>query len=301
MDIIVVSEKPDRTINLQVKSVFLVIAFVSIIAILVIFAYSVLRFATSNIDQTRIDQLKEENKIVHQELARIEKEMSSLNTLVDSLEFYDEKLRTYASLKPISKDIRKMGTGGYTQDYSTKKLTPRTAKNLLEVSQTLDNLLARTRLQKESFDAILTHLEQKTYLQSHTPSIIPVQGWLIRGFGYHTDPFTQKVRMHEGIDIAAPIGTPIVAPADGVVEFTGEKTGFGLVLEIDHGYGFLTLYGHCQRIKVNQGEKVKRGDVIAYVGNTGKSTGPHLHYEVHVSQAPVNPLDYIITATSVID
>jgi murein DD-endopeptidase MepM/ murein hydrolase activator NlpD len=271
------------------------------ITLLIVFTYNVIKFATTEIDQNRIIQLKEENKIIHDELTRIEKEMYNLGGLIDSLELYDKKLRTYASLEPISEDVRKMGVGGYTRDYGTDKLSSRTSENLDDISQTLDNLLARAQLQKESFDAILTYLEEKTYLQNHTPSIIPVQGWLMRGYGYHTDPFTQKVKMHEGLDIAAPIGTPIVAPSDGTVKFTGEKSGYGLMLEIDHGYGFSTIYAHCQRIKVNQGDKVARGDTIAYVGNTGKSTGPHLHYEVHVSQTPANPIDYIITATSIID
>jgi murein DD-endopeptidase MepM/ murein hydrolase activator NlpD len=301
VDIIVVSGKANKTINFQIRSVLLAVGFLFMITLLIVFTYNVIKFATTDFNQSRIIQLKEENKIIHDELTRIEKEMYNLGGLIDSLELYDKKLRTYASLEPISEDVRKMGVGGYTRDYGTDKLSSRTSENLDDISQTLDNLLARAQLQKESFDAILTYLEEKTYLQNHTPSIIPVQGWLMRGYGYHTDPFTQKVKMHEGLDIAAPIGTPIVAPSDGTVKFTGEKSGYGLMLEIDHGYGFSTIYAHCQRIKVNQGDKVARGDTIAYVGNTGKSTGPHLHYEVHVSQTPANPIDYIITATSVID
>jgi len=259
VDIIVVSGKANKTINFQIKSVLLAVAFIFVITILIVFTYNVVKFATTEVDQNRIMQLKEENKIIHDELTRIEKEMYSLNSFLDSLELYDEKLRIYASLEPIGEDVRKMGVGGYTKDYGTDKLSSRVSENLVDMSQTLDNLLARAQLQKESFDAILTHLEEKTYLQNHTPSIIPVQGWLIRGYGYHTDPFTQKVKMHEGLDIAAPIGTPIVAPSDGLVKFTGKRAGFGLVLEIDHGYGFTTIYAHCQRIKVNQGDKVKRG------------------------------------------
>ena len=115
------------------------------------------------------------------------------------------------------------------------------------------------------------------------------------GFGYRIDPFTGQVKMHEGLDIAAPPGTPIIAPADGTIKFAGERRGFGLTLEIDHGYGYTTLYGHCQRIDVEEGNRVTRGDVVAHVGSTGRSTGPHLHYEVRVSQIPVNPIHYILT------
>ena len=301
MEIIVVSGKTNKTVNIRIKFALLILTIIIITAILILFVYNMVNFAISNVDQYRLVQLREENKIVHQELARIEKEVLGLNRLIDTLELYDEKLRTYASLEPINEDLRSMGVGGYTKDYDLENMSTEVGKNLVELSQTLDNLLARAQLQKESFDFILIHLEEKKYLQKRTPSIMPVLGWFIRGFGYHTDPFTGKVKMHQGLDIAATIGTPIVAPADGYVDFAGEKSGFGLTLEINHGYGFKTIYAHCQRFKVDEGDKVKRGEIIAYVGNTGKSTGPHLHYEIRISQTAVNPVDYIITAEHFID
>jgi murein DD-endopeptidase MepM/ murein hydrolase activator NlpD len=100
--------------------------------------------------------------------------------------------------------------------------------------------------------------------------------------------------MHAGIDIATKTGTPIAAPADGVVSFSGRKGAFGKVLVIDHGYGYSTFYGHCSSLKKKVGDRVKRGDVIAYVGNTGRSTGPHLHYEVRVNGVATNPTKYIL-------
>jgi murein DD-endopeptidase MepM/ murein hydrolase activator NlpD len=301
LDIILISGKGNKTVNLTIKIGFLILMFVIVAVILVLFIYNIKIFATSEIDQDRLAQLKGENKIVNKEIERIENEIDELAILIDSLELYDKKLRTHASLMPIDEDLRDMGVGGYKQDYAASDLSSNLSENLVELSQTLDNVLARARLQKESFDIILTHLEQKKYLQAHTPSIIPVQGWLIRGFGRHKDPFTGIVKMHEGLDIAAPIGTPIVASADGTVKFTGNRGDFGLTLEINHGYGFMTRYAHCQRLKVSSGMKVERGDTIAYVGNTGKSTGPHLHYEVLVSQIPVNPINYIITTSIIAD
>jgi murein DD-endopeptidase MepM/ murein hydrolase activator NlpD len=121
------------------------------------------------------------------------------------------------------------------------------------------------------------------------------------GFGYRLDPFTGLIKMHEGIDIAAPIGTPIVAPADGTVISAGEKPGFGITVEIDHGYGLVTFYAHLQRYKVESGMNVRRGDIIGYIGTTGKTTGPHLHYEVRLATTPVNPINYILIHATVVD
>ena len=301
MDIIFISGKENKTVNFHIKFGFLILIMIMIVAALVVFVNNITNFATIEVDRNKLIQLQAENKIVREELVSIDKEITNLNVLIDSLELYDKKLRTYASLAPINEDLRSMGVGGYTPAYDEKNVSSKVSKDLDNLSQTLTNLLARAKLQKQSFDELLTQIEEKKYLQDHTPSIIPVQGWLIRGFDYQVDPFTNEIKMHEGLDIAAPLGTPIVAPADGTIKFAGHKEGFGLTLQIDHGYGFITLYAHCQRLKVTNGMTVKRGDIIAYVGNTGKSTGPHLHYEVRLSQTPINPMNYIITASDLTD
>jgi len=300
VDIIFISRKDNRRINLHVRIEFLILAALVLTVFLTILIYNITIFTSHKIDQGRLVQLDQENEIIRQEISEIENEFSELTTLMDSLKLYDKRLRAYASLEPIHDDIRNMGIGGYKEDYD-EELSNNVHENLVDLSETLDELLARSKLQRESFSDLLAHLEEKKYLRAHTPSIAPVQGWFISGFGYRIDPFTGQVKMHEGLDIAAPLGTPITAPANGVVRSVTNNKGFGLTLIIDHGYGFTTLYAHCQRIKVAKGARVKRGDVIAYVGNTGKSTGPHLHYEVHVAQVPRNPINYILTSQTITD
>lgn len=295
LDIILISGKENKRINLHVKLAFVILASLVFIAVLLLFVYNITIFTSHRVDKRKLERLNQENEIVRFEITRIEGEIANLSILIDSLEEYDKKLRTYASLNPIGKDLRSMGVGGSSQFHSAEGLTTDVYSDLEGLSKTLDNLLSRSRLQKESFNNIVRYLDEKKFLREHTPSIIPVQGWFMSGFGYRIDPFTGQVKMHEGLDIAAPPGTPIIAPADGSVKFAGERRGFGLTLEIDHGYGYTTLYGHCQRIDVEEGNKVTRGDVVAHVGSTGKSTGPHLHYEVRVSQIPVNPIHYILT------
>jgi murein DD-endopeptidase MepM/ murein hydrolase activator NlpD len=136
-------------------------------------------------------------------------------------------------------------------------------------------------------------LDRESFLRS-TPTLIPARGWITSYYGPRMSHYSKRVKMHEGLDVGAPIGTPIVAPADGVVKIAGNNAGFGLYVEIDHGYGIETIYAHNSRLVVKKGQKVKRGDMIARLGNTGLSTGPHLHYEVRVNGTPVDPLYYIL-------
>ena len=136
--------------------------------------------------------------------------------------------------------------------------------------------------------------EDKLIYIASTPSIWPVKGWVTSDFGYRRSPFTFAADFHPGVDIAASWGTPVVAPADGVVTFSGYKSGYGKTVIIDHGFGVVTQYGHASELFAQEGEKIKRGAKIALVGSTGHSTGPHLHYEIHVDSVPVDPMKYIL-------
>ncbi|MCP5468009.1 MAG: M23 family metallopeptidase [Deltaproteobacteria bacterium] len=127
-----------------------------------------------------------------------------------------------------------------------------------------------------------------------TPSQWPVHGWLTSGFGYRVSPWARRVKMHNGIDIAAAYGTPIKAPSDGVVSFAAHKGGYGRTIMIDHGFGIQTLYGHTSEVFVEEGDQVQKGQIIAAVGSSGASTGPHLHYEVQVDGVPTDPMSYIV-------
>lgn len=136
-------------------------------------------------------------------------------------------------------------------------------------------------------------LDQRDYLDS-MPTLKPTNGWYTSGFGLRNSPFTGKPTMHEGLDLANHIGSPIIAPASGIVTYSGSRPGYGNLVTIDHGYGIQTQFGHVSRMYVKVGEKVKRGQKIAAVGNTGRSTGPHAHYEVRVNGIPVDPYYYIL-------
>jgi murein DD-endopeptidase MepM/ murein hydrolase activator NlpD len=136
-------------------------------------------------------------------------------------------------------------------------------------------------------------LDKESFLNS-TPTILPADGWITSYFGQRMSPWAGRLKMHEGLDVGAPYGTPVHAPADGIITYSGEKAGFGKFVQIDHGYGIETIYAHNQSLHVRSGQKIKRGSLLAAVGNTGHSTGPHLHYEVRVNGIAVDPLYFIL-------
>jgi murein DD-endopeptidase MepM/ murein hydrolase activator NlpD len=161
----------------------------------------------------------------------------------------------------------------------------------------LNNLSLRLTFQSKSFNEIANLVKNKEKLLAATPSIQPVSNKdlnrIASGFGYRIDPIYKNTRMHAGLDFSAPAGSPIYATADGIVRDAGYNTGgYGNRVVVSHGFGYETTYSHMYRIKARSGQKVKRGEVIGYVGSTGKSTGPHLHYEVHRNNVPVDPIYY---------
>ncbi len=165
----------------------------------------------------------------------------------------------------------------------------------------LERLLSLAQQEAEDLAAIEQELKARINEQKNMPCIMPAVGTVTSGFGYRRDPVWGGWRFHAGIDIAGPPGTPIVAAAGGTVISAGWDKGYGLAIEIDHGKGVTTYYAHCSRLAVSPGMEVKRGEVIAYTGSTGKATGPHLHYEVRVNGVPRNPEKYILVSEAEYD
>ncbi|MEO0300327.1 MAG: M23 family metallopeptidase, partial [candidate division WOR-3 bacterium] len=206
---------------------------------------------------------------------------SKIEKLVDRI----NKLRSYAGLEPFEEDLLKMGIGG--------ELLPREEKKVLE--ERIDFMLNLASEFEKKVNEVENYVENKKKELEHTPSISPVaSGWIVSGYGYRRDPFTGKVKLHEGLDISSNYQSPVQATANGKVVFAGWKEGYGLTVEIDHGNGFKTKYAHNSRILVQVGQSVKRGEIIALMGSTGRATGVHVHYEVQLFNKPINPLNYII-------
>jgi murein DD-endopeptidase MepM/ murein hydrolase activator NlpD len=158
----------------------------------------------------------------------------------------------------------------------------------------IDSIQVKSSMQALDLQALLTKIQSHSSLLAALPLGKPTQGWVASIYGFRISPFTGENSSHQGIDIAAPSGTPVYAPADGVVVYSGTKSGYGNFLMIAHGYGVVTRYGHNSTLLVKVGQRVSRGDQIAAVGDTGRSTGPHLHYEIWVNGRVVNPSRYIL-------
>lgn len=220
----------------------------------------------------------------------LKKEMSRLKEL-------DAKLRVITDIGPPAEKSQLLGMGGPEEinlDNPLSLESRRPAEVLHKMEQDVSRLQAEAAGQELSFQELTEAMKDRRSLWAATPSIWPVKGWLTSGFGNRLSPFTGDIAMHNGIDIAAHRDTPIVASAAGVVSYEGFDSGLGKVVKINHGYGMQTMYGHLSKTGVKIGQRVKRGDVVGYVGNTGLSTGPHLHYEIYDHDVPVNPMRYIL-------
>ena len=253
---------------------------------------------------------------VRMNLTRAEREGKNLVARLDSLnlvlrrsqDMFDEHVaqdnreRTYWQMAHVHPDIWSMGIGGKQIERSPQIINKHVQRTIDDINESIDVLKGKYYLRHSSLREIQEQIEDNLYLWSHIPSIHPVPGRRIcSGYGYRVDPIDRKVRMHWGLDIGAPRGTAILATADGVVSFNGWVAGYGWTVVIDHGFGFKTAYAHCQRILVKNRELVKRGQVVARVGSTGRSISPHLHYEVRVSGMKIDPYTYINTSSVIFD
>jgi murein DD-endopeptidase MepM/ murein hydrolase activator NlpD len=228
--------------------------------------------------------------------AILNKKMDQIDEVLESVSDRDNNLyRTYFNTSPIPVEQRKAGFGGVNrykelEGFNNSDLVINTSKRVDVISKELV-------IQSKSLDEILKLAKEKNSLLAAIPAIQPVKNENLKrmasGFGYRTDPFTKVRKMHEGMDFTANTGSPIYATGDGIVDRADNTaSGYGNHIVIRHGFGYETLYGHLSKYNCRAGQRVKRGDVIGYVGSTGRSEGPHLHYEVHKNGEVVNPLNF---------
>jgi len=249
---------------------------------------------TADLSQTA--RLQEENVRLAQEIGELHGRLSTLADTISRISQQDAKIRVLANLEPIDPQVQAAGIGGPT--VASRPALPNEGPALRrsqEIRVDLNALIRRANLLASSFEEAKDSLASHSQRLAATPSIMPTQGWLTSAFSSMREhPILHIARPHEGIDVTAPMGSPIEAPAAGVVSDAGWETGYGNTLTIDHGYGVVTKFAHCSKLLVKAGQRVSRGQRIALVGSTGLATGPHLHYEVHVNGRPVDPLKYVL-------
>ncbi|MCH1433822.1 MAG: M23 family metallopeptidase [Flavobacteriaceae bacterium] len=226
----------------------------------------------------------------------LSKKLNQIEAVVENIEERDNNIyRIYFEASPIPEEQRRAGFGGVNryknlEGYDNSDLIINTAKRL-------DVLSKQTVVQSRSLDEIERLAENKAELIEAIPSIKPIKNQdltrMASGYGYRTDPFTKKRRFHYGMDFSARKGTPIYATGNGIVKRADNRSsGYGKHIRIDHGFGYISLYAHLSKYNVRRGQRVKRGDIIGYVGNTGRSVGPHLHYEIFKDKKKINPLNF---------
>ncbi|MEA1882129.1 MAG: M23 family metallopeptidase [Candidatus Marinimicrobia bacterium] len=247
--------------------------------------------------KVKLKDLRANYQQLTQTLVNLQTELEDVSDQVGTIEKKDQAIRTYAGLPQIDQDVRKMGVGGTNiNNPSVDGIAPDVTSRISEIEMNVEALSRKVKLELKSYNTLYDKVRDHSDNLKIIPSIRPVQeGYLGSGFGYREDPFTGKVRYHYGQDFAVNTGTKVYSPADGKVRFTGNLGGYGKVLKVDHGNGYRTIYAHLLKIKVKRGQELKRGELIAISGNTGRSAGPHLHYEVHQHGAPQNPLDYFFS------
>ena len=242
--------------------------------------------------------LKNEVKEMEFYFQDLQKKVNDLDKILAEMTYRDDNIyRVVLGSEPIDKSIREAGVGGANryEDITSKDIAHE--QIIVELTETIDRLRRKVYIESKSHDDIVQLADNKAKLFAAIPAIQPIPKRetvvLASGFGIRIHPIYKVRKMHNGIDFAAPMGTPIYAAADGVIDNVDISfTGYGKKVEIDHGYGYRTRYAHMQMFAVKNGQRVKRGELIGYVGNTGLSTAPHLHYEVFINGVQVNPIHY---------
>lgn len=284
----------------------------------VLFALSAVFLVLIGVDYVHVLGRLAENKKLKGENFKLRQDLQLIRNKVDSMEITMERIRNYAKKlqlltgqsekgasapllleeekdrKPASKKQKRTSKLSLPLDDEIKS---NTAFDELSLGDRVERVRKTSLLTETALSQLQVHYLAQSAMIAATPSILPIQGWISSLFGYRRHPYDGSYRLHAGVDLVAEPGTPVRATADGMVMFSGDSSGYGKVVVIDHGYGINTVYAHSSKLFVNVGSKVKRGQKIAEVGSTGKSTGPHVHYEIRKHKIAVNPAAFISQAT----
>lgn len=237
--------------------------------------------------------LKEENAQLRSQILLVQEKVAHISSTLDRVERFDAKLRS--AVTQLQDPDRKLAVGPVSAlPAPVGGPPPASQESAASLPERLAILEREAARQESSLGALKQYFDDQRSILASTPALWPARGWVTSDFGTRVDPYTAERVMHRGMDIATPHGHPVVSPSDGTVVFAGTENGYGKVVVIDHGYGVKTRYGHLSAYYVKAGERVKRGARIAAVGNTGRSTGPHLHYEVRVNGVPQDPRKFIL-------
>jgi len=298
--ILVVPDRSAQTRKFRVQKKLIVRSLVALGLLVIAASVMVVHYfyVVGQVVENRV--LREENAQLRTQVKLIHEKVAHVTQTLDRVERFDQKLRALTQLNdpernlavgPLPAEDRAEGEEAPEEATGSHGAIP---EDVTFLPSKLDSLSSEAERQELSVQELTRYFEDQKDLLASTPSIWPARGFVTSDFGVRLDPYTAERAMHNGLDIANAPGTPVMAPSDGVVIFDGTEGGYGNVLVIDHGFGVRTRYGHLAKIFVKAGDHVKRGQKVAAIGNTGRSTGPHLHYEVRVNGIPENPRKFIL-------
>jgi murein DD-endopeptidase MepM/ murein hydrolase activator NlpD len=284
---------------------WLVFAALTVLVVLVaVSTVSVLQYTLMAGESYQVARLTKENDVLRAQLGALSNDVTNLEGQIRQNFDFQKRARLLANLDDLSEDITEVGVGGPDYGYirSLSTLDEGTRGRVSGLREDVDKLLRQAKLQSDGYRDIVKILGENQDRLNSTPSIKPVgRGWLSSRFGRRMDPITGRSSRHWGLDYSARLGTPIFATANGIVTFAGKWANFGYTVEINHGFDYVTRYAHASKLLVKKGQRVRRGDVIARVGSSGRSTATHLHYEVIYKGHKKNPLSYVLSGKEVTD
>ena len=287
-------------INLTIWDKFKRLSYYLIASVVV--SVLILSFSFYNIKSFIQKEAAKENQSLRQEISVFNKDLNLILEVLNDIQNKDDNIyRAIFEADPYPDHKRKLGTGGNPIKFK-KYENIEYGELVVEIVQKLELIEKKLSSQSKSFDEVFEITKEKQKMLKAIPSIQPINNRdltrIASGFGMRMHPIYKILKMHKGMDFTAPIGTEIYATGDGVIEKVGWTGGYGKTILINHGYGYKTRYAHCSKFKCKKGQKVKRGDHIGYVGNTGQSTGPHLHYEVFKNNRQINPVNFFFNDLS---
>jgi murein DD-endopeptidase MepM/ murein hydrolase activator NlpD len=295
-NILIFGHKTSKTRHLKIRKKTVKISFYLIAFALLSTTFFFCDYIQVKKKAFELGRLRQETQNQRSQIQFFSARIEDLEKQLSKLKEFDKKIRIIANLERGQETTGSMGMGGPSPSDIRDKLKKEKddAGLVQQMKSDVERLQSEAMSREDSLSELEKLLKVKREVLAHTPSVWPLQGWVTSGFGFRTNPFTGLTQMHEGLDISNRVGTPIIAPANGIVSDVGNDNAVGKVVVIFHGFGMTSRYGHLNKVFVKVGQRVKRGDKIAEVGMTGKTTGPHLHYEVKINGVPINPARYIL-------
>ena len=302
--IVVVPEGPRKIRQIKIPRFWILSLVLLFLAGSLSLAWVVRDYLSIKRNLPHLSSLQEENSLQKHQITSLAGKVDAINQKMAELKEFDRKVRVMVSLDPskgsgmesAGEQQQFIGVGGSDSSLGgSNSPSERGHKKLVRMMyRALDNLDSDISVQKDEKAELMRLLDRQKSILACTPSVWPAKGWVSSGFGYRLSPFTNEKELHRGLDICSRKGAPVLAPADGVVAYVETDPGYGKTVIINHGYGLNSVYAHLEKVHVKKGQVVRRHQEIATVGDSGRTTGAHLHYEVHLNGVPVNPLRYIL-------